>query len=211
MSEKYYLISLIIIFLSVMPFFLHMEKRGIQAREAVVYAIMCAVAVISRAVFAALPSVKPMVGIIMITGMTLGAKAGFLVGVMSGFVSNFIFGQGPWTPWQMFAYGVAGLLAGILARKGILQSNTPIRNGIAGAYIVLLVVGPVLDTCTIFTVMTTYTIQSVGVVYIAGIPHNIAHALATAVTMGILSKPIMETLERVQIKYGMERHKSGSP
>ena len=115
-DRKYYLCSLILIVYSIIPFLLSYEKRKPQARELVTIAVMCAIAVASRAAFIMLPHFKPMLGIIMITGMAFGAEAGFLTGALAAFVSNFIFGQGPWTPWQMFAYGIGGLLAGLLAR-----------------------------------------------------------------------------------------------
>ena len=115
-DRKYYLCSLLLIIYSMIPFFLSFEKRKPQARELVSIAVMCAIAVVSRAAFMMLPHFKPMLGIIMITGMAFGAEAGFLTGALGAFVSNFLFGQGPWTPWQMFGYGIGGLLAGLLAR-----------------------------------------------------------------------------------------------
>ena len=122
-DRKYYLCSLLLIIYSMIPFFLSFEKRKPQARELVSIAVMCAIAVVSRAAFMMLPHFKPMLGIIMITGMAFGAEAGFLTGALGAFVSNFLFGQGPWTPWQMFGYGIGGLLAGLLARKGIMTEK----------------------------------------------------------------------------------------
>lgn len=106
-NRRYYLCSLLLIVLSMVPFFLSFEKRKPQAREIVTLSVMCAIAVASRAAFIMVPHFKPMVGIIIITAMTFGPEAGFLTGAVSGFVSNFLFGQGPWTPWQMFAFGIA--------------------------------------------------------------------------------------------------------
>ena len=95
-------------------FFFCYEKKKPQAREIVTLAVMSAIAIASRAAFAVIPFFKPMMGIIMITGIAFGGGAGFLAGTVTGFVSNFIFGQGPWTPWQMLAYGLGGALAGWL-------------------------------------------------------------------------------------------------
>ena len=78
------------------------------------------------------PFFKPLTGIVMITGMALGPEAGFLTGAISGFVSNFIFGQGPWTPWQMFAFGVAGFLTGVLAKRGWLTAEKRLPAGLFG-------------------------------------------------------------------------------
>ena len=118
-NRKYYIGGSLVILLTFLAFFLRFEERKPQARELVLLAVMCALAVASRAVFAPLPHFKPMVGIIMLTGIAFGPETGFMTGALSGFVSNFIFGQGPWTPWQMFAYGVAGLLAGFFAHWGV--------------------------------------------------------------------------------------------
>ena len=112
-DRKYYLAGLAIIVLTTAAFFLHFESRKPQARELVILAVLCALAVASRAAFAAVPHFKPMLAIVMLTGIAFGPEAGFLCGAISGFASNFLFGQGPWTPWQMFAYGISGLLAGL--------------------------------------------------------------------------------------------------
>ena len=118
---RYYLSGLIIIVLTIAAFFLHFESRRPQARELVILAVLSALAVASRAAFIAVPHFKPMLAIIMLTGIAFGPEAGFLCGAISGFASNFIFGQGPWTPWQMFAYGIGGMLAGLFAMWGILK------------------------------------------------------------------------------------------
>ena len=107
-GTNYYLCSLLLILYAMVPFFISFERRKPQARELVTIAVMSAIAVASRAAFIMVPFFKPMTGIIMITGIAFGSEAGFLTGAVSAFASNFIFGQGPWTPWQMFAYGVAG-------------------------------------------------------------------------------------------------------
>ena len=122
-DRQYYFISLLIIIYTMVPFFMVFEKRKPKARELVVIAVLCAIAVAGRAMFIYLPFFKPLVAIVIITGIAFGGEAGFLCGAVSGFVSNFIFGQGPWTPWQMFAYGIAGFLAGVLHQKGLLQKK----------------------------------------------------------------------------------------
>ena len=112
-----YFISMCIIILSMLPFFLVFENRRPQAREVVVIAVMAALAVAGRAAFFMLPQFKPTAAIVIIAGVGLGAEAGFLTGALAGFVSNFFFGQGPWTPWQMFAFGIVGFLGGLIFRR----------------------------------------------------------------------------------------------
>ena len=210
-DRKYYLSGLTVILLTMAAFFLHFESRKPQARELVILAVLCALAVGSRAAFAAVPHFKPMLAIVMLTGIVFGPEAGFLCGAISGFASNFIFGQGPWTPWQMFAYGIGGMLAGLFALCGILKKSPRAwRDGgwrdilgltVFGFLCILLVVGPLLDTSTFF--MAGFSASSPLAVYLAGVPVNCVHGSAVALTMLLFGKPLLDRLRRIQIKYGM--------
>ncbi len=201
-DRQFYITSLLIILYTMIPFFLAFEKQKPQARELVVLAVMCAIAVMSRALFIWVPHFKPMTAMIIIAGIAFGAEAGFLVGALSGFVSNFIFGQGPWTPWQMFAYGVAGFLAGLLYRHGFL-SKKRLPLCIFGGAVVILVVGPILDSSSLFTMLSVINPESVAAIYLSGLPVNAMHGLATAVTLLLASGPMFEKLDRIKTKYGM--------
>lgn len=205
-AKKFYLVSLVVIILAMVPFFLRFEKRKPQAREIVTLAVLSAIAVASRAAFAMIPHFKPMIGIIMIAGMAFGAEAGFLTGAVSAFVSNFIFGQGMWTPWQMFAYGVAGFLAGILYRTGFIGERDKfqkVMTPICGFIGVVGVVGPLLDLCSIFTMGNELSKEWAISIFVSGFPVNVIHGTATALTLFVLCKPMMEKLNRIKIKYGM--------
>lgn len=201
-GRVYYIGSLLIIVYTMIPFFLMFENRKPQARELVLLSVMCALAVASRTAFIALPSFKPMTAIIMISGIAFGAEAGFLTGAVSAFASNFIFGQGPWTPWQMFAYGLAGFIAGLLFRKADL-TRKKLPLSIFGFCLVLLIIGPLLDTCAVFTMASVIDTKSVLAVYAAGVPVNLIHGAATFLTLFLFGKPLLEKLDRVKIKYGM--------
>ena len=128
-DRSYYAVSLIIIALCMVPFALVFEGRKPMARELVVIAVMVAIAVAGRAAFFMVPQFKPVVAIVIIAGAALGAESGFAVGALSGFVSNFIFGQGPWTPWQMFAFGIIGFLAGLIFYRLASAIGAPSRDG----------------------------------------------------------------------------------
>ena len=207
-NRKYYVGGSAVMILTFLAFALHFENRKPQARELVLLAVMSALAVASRVAFAAVPHFKPMTAVIMLTGIVFGPEAGFLTGALAGFVSNFIFGQGPWTPWQMFAYGVGGLLAGFFARWGVLK-RMPKKSGdlavlgFFGFLAVVCVVGPLLDTCTLITMAAVINNTSVGAVYLSGLPINLVHGSATAVTLILAGKPLLGKLARVQVKYGM--------
>lgn len=202
--KNYYIVSVVMIILAFLFFCRAYEKRKPQAREIVTIAVLSTIAIASRAVFAMLPFFKPMVGIIMISGMALGAEAGFLIGAVTGFISNFIFGQGPWTPWQMFAYGMAGALAGFLGKKGIMKPEKKIRTSIVGYFLVQLVVGPILDTSSIFVMGNSVRAGYILAVYGAGIIPNAFLGGATFLTLFLGAGSMVEKLQRIRKKYGME-------
>lgn len=197
----YYLTSTMMIVEVMIPFFLAFETRRPQARELVTLAVMCALAVASRVVML-IPNFKPMTAIIMITGIALGAQAGFVCGAVGAFASNFFFSQGPWTPWQMMAYGFAGFLAG-----GLFHKRFPLRNPAAlavwGFFTIVLVIGPLLDCCTVFTVSSRITWKYALAVFTAGFAYNVQHGIACAVTLLLFSRPLLSKLERLKTKYGM--------
>ena len=160
----YYLTGTLMIAELLIPFFLAFEGRKPQARELVVIAVMCALAVVAR-VAIPIPSFKAIFAIIMIAGIAFGPESGFLVGAVSALASNFFYTQGPYTPWQMMAYGVGGMLAGYLFFKGHLKKK-PLVMGIFGFLCVVLVVGPLLDTCTVFLAPITLTWKNISALYI---------------------------------------------
>ena len=97
-DKNYYLISVLIINELLVPFFLSFENKKPSPRELVIISVVCAIAVASRVLFAAIPQFKPIVAIIIISGICFGAETGFLTGAITAFVSNIYFTQGPWTP-----------------------------------------------------------------------------------------------------------------
>lgn len=199
----YYLTSTLVILEAMLPFFFLFETRKPQARELVTIAVMAALAVAGR-VAIPVPNFKAITGIVMIAGMAFGPQAGFMTGAISAFASNFFYAQGPWTPWQMLAYGMGGFLAGVLfckenrQKKGMLLWQT-----VFGFAAVFLMVGPLLDACTIFTTGGKLSWRYAGAVLTAGLPHNLIHGASTAATILLLSKPLLTKLNRVKIKYGM--------
>ena len=193
-DRKFYLTSMIVLLCAIAAFWLGFEKRSPQTREMVLIAVLSAIAVASRAAFIMFPQFKPIVGIIMICGMALGPQAGFMTGSISAFVSNFIFGQGAWTPWQMFAYGLAGLLAGYLCKAGVMTTKRRVLTAIIGGIIILVLIGPM---------SSMINTASVGTVYLAGVPFNAVHGLAVALTLLVLARPMINKLDRIKIKYGM--------
>lgn len=207
-GNGYYLSGTLIVAYSIVPFLVSFEGRRPQARELAVLAVMAALAVASRAVFIWVPHFKPMAAIVMVAGMAFGPQAGFLVGTVSVLASNFIFGQGPWTPWQMLAFGVAGLIGGALTGTGLFPRqglSWPRRVALAavGFLTILCVSGPILDTSTLFTMMAFLTPGSAVAIYLAGAPINAIHGSAVALTLLLVANPLLDQLARVRDKYGV--------
>lgn len=200
-GRSYYLTSTLIVIYLLIPFLLAFEGRKPQARELVLLAVMCALAVASR-VAIPIPHFKPIYAVIMLCGIAFGAESGFLVGALSALVSNFFSGQGPYTPWQMLAYGTAGLLAGFVAnRKWIGQ--TSLELGFLGFFASFLVVSPILDTCSVFVILPVFSLSKALPVYISGIPMNLLQSACTAVTMLLFGPPLLKKLDRIKTKYGI--------
>lgn len=202
-NRKFYFISLLVIFETMLPFFLIFENRKPEARELVVIAVVAAIGVVGRAMFFMLPYIKPVTAIVIIAGATLGPEAGFLTGAMTAFVSNFFFGQGPWTPWQMFSFGIIGFLTGILFRAGILKKEKRLQLCIYGAACALVIYGILMDTCTVFTMEFVSSWKETLAIYASGFPVNCMHAVGTFIFLSVLAKPMIEKIERVRTKYGM--------
>lgn len=203
----YLVTGIVIVIVSMIPFFVLFERRKPQARELVTLSTLVALAVASRAAFAFLPQFKPMAAIIMICGMAFGPSFGFLAGSLSAFLSNFIFGQGPWTPWQMLSFGLCGYAFGLLCGHSRLPHQTwslkaRVLISLAGAAFIMLIAGPVLDTSTLFWMTSSITPQTIVAVYAAGFPMNAMHAVAVFVTLFFAASPMLDKISRLKTKFG---------
>ena len=199
-GRKYYITTTLIIIELMLPFFLSFEGRKPQARELVILAVLCALAIAGRVVFP-IPHFKAVFAIIIITAIAFGPEAGFMVGAITAFASNFFYGQGPFTPWQMFAYGAGGMLAGFLFRKGWLPRK-PWVMALFGFCAVLFWIGPILDSSSLFIMLSRITWKAIVTVYTSGLFINFCQALCTAAVLLLLGKPLLAKLERVKLKYG---------
>lgn len=201
-SRKYYFISLLIILESMVPFVLIFEKRKPQARELVIIAVLCAIGVAGRVAFIMVPQFKPVTAIVIIAGIAFGGEAGFLVGAVTGFVSNMFFGQGPFTPWQMFALGIIGFLAGILFKKGFLRRSR-ISLCIYGGLTSFIIYGGIMNTASMVISQPSPTWNMLWPYLLQGIPLDLIHASATIMFLYIAARPMLEKLDRIKEKYGL--------
>lgn len=178
------------------------EKRKPEGKELIIIANLCALAVIGRLAFFMVPQFKPVVAIVMITGIGFGREAGFLVGAMSGFVSNFFFGQGPWTPWQMFCFGLIGFIAGLAYEKGWLKTGKW-RLAIFGAIATLVIYGGIINLGALLMWSSHFSWKALGAMYLTGLPFDLIHAGSTFIFLLLLSEFMLEKIDRIKIKYAI--------
>ena len=201
-DKKYYFISLLIILETMIPFAFAFENRKPKARELVIISSLCAIGVAGRTVFFMLPQFKPVEAIVIISGVAFGGETGFLVGAITAFVSNFFFGQGPWTPWQMFSFGIIGFLAGIMFQKGILR-KTKTDMCVFGFLVTFVIYGGIMNPASVIMWQSNININMVLSSYVMGMPFDFIHAVSTVFFLFFAAEPMLEKLERIKIKYGL--------
>ena len=201
-GRKYYFISLLILLECMLPFFLIFEGRKPQARELVLIAVLVAMNVAGRAAFFMLPEFKPVVAMTILAGVAFGGETGFLVGAMTMLVSNMLFSQGPWTPWQMFAMGIVGWLAGVLYRKGVLRRSR-LSLCVFGVLCSTVIYGGIMNPAAALMWAGKLNWPTVLSYYITGIPVDLVRAAATAAFLLLGAEPMLEKLDRIKTKYGL--------
>ena len=201
-DRPYYYTGLAIILLSIIPFVLMFEGRKPQARELVTIAVLCTIGVVGRLAFYMVPQFKPTVAIIIISGMALGSQRGFLIGVITMFVSNIFVGQGPWTPWQMLACGLIGFIAGFMYKKEALP-KTVVPICVFGFIATMLIYGGIMNPASLLMSGAEITIPSLAAYYLSGLPYDAIHAISTVIFLAVLAKPMLGKLDRIKKKYGL--------
>ena len=199
-DRKYYFISIMIMILACVPFVLSFERRKPQPREILTIAVMSAISVAGRCLFVVTPGFKPVAAITAITGFSLGAEAGFLTGATSALVSNMFFGQGPWTPFQMFTWGMIGFIAGLLGKTGFMHKKIPlILFGIfAGVFFSFG-----MDIWGSISMYGVFSWEAYVLALSSAVPFTIVYAISNVIFLLLLTKPISEKLERIKHKYGI--------
>lgn len=198
-SANYYIIAVLVLVLSMLPFLFSYEQSKPSARELALVSSLIAIAVISRAVFYLVPQVKPIGAVVIVSGACLGAKRGYLVGAFSAFISNFIFGQGMWTPFQMVALGTVGLISGLIFDKN--ARRVPLA--VAGFLLTFALYGFIVDLSTVLTITGNYSLSSILAVYGAGVPFSLIFGISTAVFLLLFGEAFIKKINRITTKYGI--------
>lgn len=200
-SVNYYIVSVVILIASMLPFFVSYEQKKVTARDITLTATLIALAVVSRAAFYLVPQVKPIAAVVIVSAVCLGAHKGYIVGAFSAFVSNFIFGQGMWTPFQMVALGTVGLLAGLIFRWLKVNRYT---LSIVGFVLATVVYGAIVDMSTVLSAYgNNVTLKGALSIYASGAVFSLVFGGATAVFLFLFGMPFITRIERISKKYGL--------
>jgi energy-coupling factor transport system substrate-specific component len=200
-TDRYFLwLSLLLLILVMLPFYVRFERKVFSSREIVLIAVLAAIAAISRVPFAPLPSVQPTSFVIIVSAIVLGKEAGFLIGATAALVYNLFLGQGPWTLWQMFSWGLMGLTAGLLGRTFILQNKW---GRILFGFVWGFLFGWIMNLSFLLTFLQEITWVTFLGAYAASVYFDLAHALSNVFFLGLFSTQWIKVLTRFKGKYGL--------
>ncbi|UQZ35000.1 ECF transporter S component [Paenibacillus sp. PK3_47] len=199
-DRHYMLLSLVLLAVALLPLFMRLERRPLESRELVLLAVLSAVAAVSRIPFAALPSVKPVSAIVMLSAYVFGAEAGFIIGAVAALVSNIYFGQGPWTPWQMFAWGMVGLTTGWLRNTRLLKSRIGL---LVFGFVWGFLFGWIMNIWYLISLPDAFSWELAAAAYASSFYFDLAHALSNVFFLAILAGGWTKVLERFRKKYGL--------
>ena len=198
-QNRYDIVMLLVAVLSIVPFFLRFEHKRQNVSELVLVAVMTALSVAGRFLFAPVPGFKPVTAIVIITGLYLGWEAGYLCGSLTALVSNLYFGQGPWTPFQMAIWGLIGLFAALLAKQlcasRILLCIYGVFSGVAYSAF--------MDVWSTLWYDGYLNIARYLALLITALPFMAVYAVSNVVFLLMLTGPIGRKLTRIKTKYGL--------
>ncbi len=199
--EQYYIAVALLLAEAVALWLIYLEKSKPKARELAIMAALSALAVAGRVLFFLLPQIKPTAAIVFLSGLALGKAPGFTIGLLSMFLSNFIFGQSINTPFQMFGMALVGWSGGFFFPEKMLKSR-PLQM-LTAFLAVFFLYGIVVDTGSVLFLYRWQKKAAVLTTYLMGIPFNLAHALSSAVFLFFLSPLLLPQMQRICRNYGL--------
>ncbi|MGX7264146.1 ECF transporter S component [Enterococcus crotali] len=201
-ASQYQTISMLLVIVACFPIYYRYERKQVNSKELVLIAVLTAIAVLSRFLFYMIPAITPMTAIIIISGVCLGSEVGFLVGALSAVTSNILFGQGPWTPFQMFSWGMIGLVAGL----PWLQKRLKKSYWFLGLYGILagLFFSFFMDLWTVFSIDRFFSWQRYLALLVSAIPYTMSYCFSNVFFSCFLFRSIQTKLQRILIKYDIK-------
>lgn len=194
-SSAYLLVSVAVALLSLLLLIAGFEQKQLGTRRTVLVSVMVALCLVGRLI----PFFKPVSAICVLCAVYLGPQAGFYTGALSALLSNFIFGQGPWTPFQMLAWGLIGLFAGLLSAP--LQKSRALLLLYGALSGVLFSI--VMDVWSVLWATGGITPAAYFAAFVTALPHTALYTASNLLFLFLCSKPIGDKLQRIKIKYGV--------
>lgn len=167
------------------------ETTGMHARVLAIVALLGTLSALFRVPFAAAPNLQPSTYLVICSGYVLGPVAGFAVGALTAVVSNFFLGHGPWTLFQMLAWGLAGASA-VTLRRLPLRRRWLILAGVVWG----LLFGVIMNLWTWIGFVYPLTARTFMVTWLASVPFDVMHAVGNALFLGLLGVRTIRILER---------------
>jgi len=203
MGDNAALFITILVFLVIIAGYLYFEKSSLGTKEIAIIATLSAFAAICRLPFAAIPNVQPTTFIVALSGYVFGPYAGFLVGSTTAFVSNIFLGQGPWTPWQMFAWGLVGALSGFIGRRR--QGGISVIAFSMVCFLYGFMFDWIMNLWHVLGFIKPLTLKAVMLAYLTGLTVDIMHACGNFVFSMIFfekfHKVLLRSKRRLQVTY----------
>ena len=194
-GRRHLIVSLGMACMALLFFLTGFEKRKTGGRRMVIVSVMTALCIVGRFI----PLFKPVTALTIVTAMYLGGEAGFLTGALSAALSNFYFGQGPWTPFQMLAWGFIGLMAGWLAAPLKKHRSLLLIFGVTAGVVYSLI----MDVWNVLWYAGGLDWSLYAASVATALPHTILYAASNFVFLLFLARPFGEKLARVKVKYGV--------
>ncbi len=198
-GKEYAFIIMAVTILAMIPFFISFEKREKDSKRMIIVAVMIALAVLSRLLFAVTPGFKPVTAMVIITALYFGPEAGFMTGALTPMLSNLYFAQGPWTPFQMLIWGLIGFMAGVFRQT--LLKNKPLLllyGAFSGIIYSLL-----MDVWMVLWYEGGFNLLRYQVAVVSALPTMVIYSWSNVIFLLLLQKPLGIKLRRLKTKYGI--------
>ena len=177
--------------------YFYFEKSKLGTKEIAIIATLSAFTAMSRIVFAPIPNVKPVTFLVALSGFVFGPYEGFLIGSTSAFLSNIFFGQGPWTPWQMFSWGIIGAISGLWGKK---KEKVSVFKFSIACFAFGFMFDWIMNIWNIIGFVKPITVESVMLTYLASLTFDIMHGAASFVFSMIFYESFLQVLKRFKLR-----------
>lgn len=194
---NYAVLSIIVAALSLIACLISIENKPTSLRRLVAVGVMTAISVVGRLIFAPIPGFKPVTAVTVLCAMYFGPSGGFMCGALSALISNLYFGQGPWTPIQMFTWGLIGLIAGFLSKP---LKNSKIILSIYGA-VSGIVYSLILDIWSVQWFSGGFSTSLYLAAVYTSLPFMLVYMVSNVIFLLVLNRFCKKGIERIVDKY----------